>query len=237
MYRDDESASPVAAFLPAVSMVDFPGRMAAVLFTGGCNFRCGFCHNAEALGSFRPGMPWRKLHHQCADFRGQWADGAVITGGEPTLHEDLPRLVKKLKSDGFAVKLDTNGSRPDALERVIEEVDYVAMDIKCAPDRYAELTGFSDVAGLDRSIRLIRDRALDFEFRITLIEPFHDTEQIRAIGEWIRGAKRFILQPFIPRETLPDPILRETPRTRPQRLQECRDLLSPCVAEVLIRGD
>lgn len=233
----DAAPSPVGELLPAVSMVDFPGRLSAVLFTRGCNFRCGFCHNAARLGAYGEGMPWSRLLGHFAAFRAQWADGAVVTGGEPTLHEGLPELVSRLKREGFAVKLDTNGSRPDRLERVIGEVDCVAMDIKCAPGRYADFTGFGDIAALDRSVRLILGRARDAEFRTTVIEPFHDDAQMREIGEWIRGARRFILQPFVPRDTLPDPALRAVPRTRPQRLCALRDRLRGCAREVLIRGD
>ncbi|MDZ4198311.1 MAG: radical SAM protein, partial [Kiritimatiellia bacterium] len=186
---------------------------------------------------FRPGMPWERLREICADFRSQWADGAVITGGEPTLHEGLPRLVARLKAGGFAVKLDTNGSRPDALECVIDDVDYVAMDIKCAPGAYAEMTGFGDVEALGRSIRLIRDRARDSEFRTTVIESLHDDVQMAAIGDWLRGARRYVLQPFVPRETLPDEKLQTLPRTRPQRLAEWRERMKDCADEVIVRGE
>jgi pyruvate formate lyase activating enzyme len=216
--------------------VDYPGRIAAVFFTSGCNFHCGYCHNAARLGVLREGMPRDRFLDLCARFRAQWADGAVVTGGEPTLHSGLGEMIRELKTSGFAVKLDTNGSRPDVLEQVLDEVDYVAMDIKCAPARYPDVTGFDDRRALDRSVRLVRDRARDSEFRTTVIPGLHDDVEMRAVGEWIRGARRFVLQPFLPREDLPDPVLRAAERTRPQRLEDLRVLLRPYAAEVLVRG-
>ena len=235
MNRSDRS--PAVSALSSVSMVDYPGRMAAVFFTSGCNFHCGYCHNAARLGRFREGMTWESFRRQCSEFRTQWADGAVITGGEPTLHPGLGEMIRELKAFGFAVKLDTNGSQPDALERVLGDVDYVAMDIKCAPAKYPEVTGFTDRAALDRSVCLIRSRARNSEFRTTVVPGMQDDADMTAIGDWIRGARRFVLQPFVPREDLPEVALRAVPRTRPQRLVQLCELLKPYAEEVLLRGD
>ncbi len=230
------NASPVCAALSQVSMIDFPGRLAAVFFTSGCNFRCRFCH-ASFLA--RTAAPWRwdKLRARARAFRNQWADGAVITGGEPTLSPALPTLIRELKALGFAVKLDTNGSRPDALAAVLPMLDYVAMDVKTAPDRYEALTGFADIAAIERSMRLLREGPADYELRTTVISGEHDDACMDALGAWVRGARRWVLQPFVPRENLPDPALRALPRTPAGRLRELRARLAGCAEEVSVRAE
>jgi pyruvate formate lyase activating enzyme len=125
------------------SMVDFPGRLACVLFTTGCNFSCGFCHNAPLLGERKPGLTWERLDSACREFRQSWVRGAVVTGGEPTLWRSLPQLLEFLSGHGFQLKLDTNGSRPADLERVLERLDYVAMDVKCSLARYEGFVRFA----------------------------------------------------------------------------------------------
>jgi pyruvate formate lyase activating enzyme len=162
---------------------------------------------------------------------------AVITGGEPTLCEDLPDLVGCFRERGWAVKLDTNGSRPDVLRPLLPKLDYVAMDVKAGPDRHAELTGFSDVERIRESIALIRESGVAHEFRTTLIEPFHDDEQLEQIAAMVAGARRYVLQPFVPREEMPDPGYRALLRTAPDRLAEAQRLMDGCADEVLVRGD
>lgn len=230
------AASPVATVLHAPSMVDFPGRLAAVFFVGGCNFRCGFCHNAALLAHPERYFTWDALRARAAEFRQSWADGAVISGGEPTLSANLPALIAELKAFGFAVKLDTNGSRPDALAAVLASVDYVAMDVKTAPERYARFTGFDDTSAIARSMELLRRGAVDYELRTTVVDSEHDDAVMDAIGAWVRGARRWVLQPFVPRDDLPDPKLRSTPRTPATRLIELRERLADCAGEVIARG-
>jgi pyruvate formate lyase activating enzyme len=172
----------------------------------------------------------------CRRFRDNWVQGAVLTGGEPTLHSDLPAVVEKLRDFGFAVKLDTNGSRPRVLEKLLPLVDYVAMDIKCAPEEYGARTGFADVAALTESIRLIREHAADYEFRTTVIESWHTPETMTAIGEWVGGTKRHVLQAFVPREHLPDPAMRVLRETPADVLRALADILRRHVQCVEIRG-
>jgi len=217
-------------------MVDYPGRLAAVFFVGGCNFRCGFCHNAALLARPAAFFTWDALRARAAEFRRSWADGAVIGGGEPTLSAELPALVAELKAFGFAVKLDTNGSRPDALAAVLASVDYVAMDVKTAPDRYGRFAGFDDPAAIGRSMELLRRGATEYELRTTVVAGEHDDAVMDAIGRWVRGARRWVLQPFVPRDDLPDPALRATPRTPAPRLIELRRRLADCAGEVIARG-
>jgi len=230
--------SPVFAFLEQPSMVDFPGHMAAVFFTCGCNFRCGFCHNAAMLGSSRPGIPWARVKSACSDFLRDWTDAAVVTGGEPTLAGRLPDLLRYFRSEcGWAVKLDTNGSRPESLEECLPLADYVAMDIKAGLSRYQDLTGFADIAAIRRSVRLIMERCPDYEFRTTVLESFHDRAQMDEIAGLIAGAKRYVLQPFVPRDSLPDPAWRVAARTSDAFLEEFRGRVASSVSAVMIRGN
>ena len=233
----DGATSPVFSILQNPSLVDYPGKLAGVFFIAGCNFRCGFCHNADLM---RPcetdNLPWHQVEAICRRFRVNWVQGAVLTGGEPTLHPDLPAVVEKLRGFGFAVKLDTNGSRPRVLEKLLPLVDYVAMDIKCAPEEYGARTGFADAATLTESIRLIREHAADYEFRTTVIESWHTPETMTAIGEWVGGAKRHVLQAFVPREHLPDPAMRVLRETPADVLRALADILRRHVQCVEIRG-
>jgi len=229
------SLSPVAAYLKQPTLVDFPGRLAAIFFLSGCNFRCGYCHNAALLAAHRAGMPWDRIEEACVQFRKHWADGVVITGGEPTLAPDLPELIRRLKRHGFAIKLDTNGSRPDILAAVLKDVDYVALDIKCSPATYPRLTGFAEVNRVAQSLDLLRTHARAYELRTTLLEDYHTDADLREVGRWIDGASRLVLQPFLPREDLPDSALRTRPRTSPDRLRAAADLLRPHVREIICR--
>lgn len=236
MCATQSDTSPIFAHLKQPSMVDFPGRLAAVMFTAGCNFRCGFCHNAALMGEAKPGLSWERIDEACRYFRDQWADGIVISGGEPTLWgAKLERLVRLYKKHGFAVKLDTNGSRPDVLRSVLPYLDYVAMDIKCRLPDYAEVTKFADTRPIVESLEAIKRSGVDHEFRTTLIEPLHTDEHLAELFDLVRGARRYVLQPFVPRDNLADRKLRQIPRTSPNRLQDARELLHGCADEVLTR--
>lgn len=228
--------SPVAALLTQPSMIDFPGHLAGVLFVAGCNFRCGFCHNAGLLGKPMPGMPWEQLRQACERFRQNWVDSVVVTGGEPTLADGLPDLLRFLRESGFQTKLDTNGSRPDVLENVLPLVDYVAMDVKGAPSQYAELVGYDDLDRIRASVCLVRERAGAGEFRTTVIEGVHEVAHVAEIGALIQGAHRYVLQPFLPREDLPEARFRRWPRTSMSFLERLREPVAGCVREVVIRG-
>ena len=229
------AGSPVYAFQKNPTMVDYPGHLAAIYFISGCNFRCGFCHNAALMAVRTTGMPWDQLETSCKQFKRNWVDAVVVTGGEPTLAPELPDLLHLFKGYGFIIKLDTNGSRPDVLRSLLAEVDYVAMDVKCGPGRYPTLTGFSDVGKITESIDLIKSGGREYEFRTTVIDPIHTDEEMAAIGEWIRGARRYTLQPFVPRDNLPDPALRATPRTSAERMKQLQSLMQPYAGEVLCR--
>ena len=217
------------------TMVDYPGRMAAVMFTAGCNFRCGFCHNPDLWGGQAKTYTYAQLDEHCARFRKQWVEAVTITGGEPTLRPELPDTVRFLKGRGFQLKLDTNGSRPEVLEPLLPLLDYVAMDIKCSLEAYPRLTGFRDADALRRSIGLIMEKAKDYEFRTTLIESFHDEADILAAAREIAGARRWIFQPFVPHPNLPEPSMRELPRTRPSALEQAAEWARPFVQHAEVR--
>lgn len=190
------------AGLQKTTLLDYPGKVACTVFTPGCNFRCGFCHNAGLV--LRVGEAGVLTEDEFFSFlqkRRGILDGVCVTGGEPLLQSDLPDLLARIRDLGFSVKLDTNGSYPDRLEGLLTQhlVDYVAMDLKNSPERYAQTVGLMgfDLDPIRRSVRLLMDSDTDYEFRTTIVENLHDLPEIRAMGAWITGAKRWFLQAFV----------------------------------------
>ncbi|VGO21694.1 anaerobic ribonucleoside-triphosphate reductase activating protein [Pontiella sulfatireligans] len=228
--------SDVYAYLEKPSMVDYPKRFAAVFFISGCNFTCGFCHNAALMGKKQAGLSWEKLEAACTKFKKDWVNGVVITGGEPTTSSELPELIRFFKRFGFAVKLDTNGSNPERLAECLPLVDYLAMDVKIGFSGYPDLVGYSNTANIQQSIDLIRAKAKDYEFRTTVIETVHSDEQMDEVRQLVEGSKRYALQAFIPRDDLPEERYRTVPRTTSARLHELRDRMAGCAGEILLRG-
>ncbi|MFA5687727.1 MAG: anaerobic ribonucleoside-triphosphate reductase activating protein [Kiritimatiellales bacterium] len=228
--------SPVYAFLEKPSMIDYPGYLCGTFFTSGCNFTCGFCHNATLMGRKKKCLTWGRLREVCAKFKTEWVDAVCITGGEPTLEPDLPKLIQFMRDFDFKVKLDSNGSRPEMLEMCLPLIDYIAMDIKSSVSAYPQLTGFSQLEKITQSVQLIMNSGIEYEFRTTVIEPFHTDAQMGEIGELIRGAKRYTIQPFLPQENLPNPEMRTLRRTTPERLHVIEKIVAPYVQEVIVRG-
>ena len=193
--------------LQKMTLLDFPGRVACTVFLGGCDFRCPFCHNFELVdGSAEPIMDDAALLNFLKKRRGL-LDGVAITGGEPCLRADLPDLLRQIKAMGYAVKLDTNGTHPDLLRPILEEglVDYVAMDIKNSPEKYARTVGLDavDLAPIRDSVRLLMNGPVDYELRTTVVNELHDVADFEAIGVWITGARHYFLQVFTDRESVP----------------------------------
>jgi len=230
-----EDFSAINALRTQATMVDYPGRMAALMFTAGCNFRCGFCHNPDLLGGGGKTYTYAQLDEHCARYKKQWVEAVSISGGEPTMRPELEETILYFKQKGFLVKLDTNGSRPEILERLLPIVDYVAMDMKCSLASYEKLAGYKDIEKLRRSIRMIIDRAKDYEFRTTLLESFHTDEEILTAAKELEGAKLWIFQPFVPHPNLPDVAMRELPRTRPSALEHAAELARPFVGKAEVR--
>lgn len=193
--------------LQKMTLLDFPGRVACTVFLGGCDFRCPFCHNFELVdGSAPPIMDEEELIRFLKKRQGL-LDGVAITGGEPCLHKDLPALIRRIRELGFAVKLDTNGYHPQMLKAVLDEglIDYTAMDIKNSPEKYALTCGLPemDLSPIRESIDLLKNSSIDYEFRTTVVAEFHAKEDFPAIGELIRGARRYYLQCFTDRDSVP----------------------------------
>ena len=193
--------------LQKMTLLDYPGVVACTVFLGGCDFRCPYCHNAELLdGSFPPLMDDTELLAFLQKRRGL-LDGVCVTGGEPLLQPALPALLRDIRALGYRIKLDTNGSQPDRLKAILDEglADYVAMDIKNSPERYGVTIGREDfdVTPIRESVRLLMAGDTDYEFRTTVVAELHDEASFRAIAAWIAGARRYFLQPFTDRETVP----------------------------------
>ena len=188
--------------LQKLSLVDFPGKVAATVFTGGCNLRCPFCHNASLVlpGRGTSALDAGGVLDFLASRRGL-LDGVVLSGGEPLLQPDAADFLAEVKAMGFAVKLDTNGCHPDALADILDRrlADYVAMDIKNSLEKYPWTVGVPgfDTAPVERSARLLMEGPADYEFRTTLVRPFHEVGDMETIGRWLRGARRYYLQAFV----------------------------------------
>ena len=183
------------------SLIDYPGKVSAVIFTQGCNFRCGFCHNASLIRLEAPNFKSQIPNEEVLNFlkkRLEKLDGVVITGGEPTLQPDLVEFIKKIKKLGFSVKLDTNGSSPTVLNNLITKqlIDYIAMDIKNSSERYQETCGYPFSGNIQESIKLIMDSGIDYEFRTTVLPAFHNKGSVEELIKSIKGAKRYVIQNF-----------------------------------------
>ena len=186
--------------LQKLTLLDYPGRVACTVFTGGCNFRCPFCHNAPLV------LPERLARDSSEEAvlaflskRRGVLDGVAVTGGEPLLHRDIGAFLEKVKALGFSVKLDTNGSFPDRLRALVSAglVDRVAMDVKNSPALYEKTAGAAvDMAAIERSRDFLLSGAVDYEFRTTVVKGLHTKESLMDAARWIRGAKEYYLQQF-----------------------------------------
>ena len=194
------------AGLNKTTLLDYPGRVAATIFTGGCNFRCPFCHNAGLV--LTPSSAEAFSEEEVFSFlqkRKNVLGGVCITGGEPTLQEDLPEFIAKIKALGYAVKLDTNGYRPEVLKSLLDAdlLDYVAMDIKNCKEKYGLTAGVGiKIEQIRESVNILKDSQIDYEFRTTVVKEFHNREDIRRIGDWIKGCPRYYLQQFVESENI-----------------------------------
>lgn len=221
-----------------MTLLDFPGRMACTVFTAGCNLRCPFCHNAflvtkiDLTESMDPAEILAYMRTRVGVL-----DGVCVTGGEPLLYPDTPDFLAQIKQLGLAVKLDTNGTFPDRLREVVERglVDYVAMDIKNAPDKYAETVGIPafDLTPVKQSVAFLQQGQVDYEFRTTVVREFHTVADIEAVGRWIAGAPRYFLQGFVDSGELIGHGLHGVERAEMQKMQAAA---AEFVRQVDLRG-
>jgi pyruvate formate lyase activating enzyme len=228
---------PIAGYHPS-TLIDWPGRLAAIVFLPQCNLRCRFCHASSMLAPSQEAIPLEAILEHMASQRG-WLDGVVICGGEPTVWPTLGGLCEKFRRAGLAVKLDTNGTHPDRLAELVRGglVDAVAMDLKAPLDaRYPAVCGDNaDLHAIGRSIDLLMGGPVEYEFRTTVCPAFLDAPEIHAIGTRVAGARRWVLQRFEPAHAL-DPSLRDV---QPYDLPKMEDLAAigrRYVARCLVRG-
>ena len=225
--------------LQKMTLLDFPGRVACTVFLGGCDFRCPFCHNYELIdGSASAVMEEEELLSFLEGRKGL-LDGVAFTGGEPCLRRDLPDLMRRIREMGFAVKLDTNGHHPALLAEIIRQnlVDYVAMDIKNSRRHYAETIGLKpeefSLAAIEESVELLKNGHTDYEFRTTVVKQLHSEDDFHEIGTWLKGAKRYFLQCFTDRDSVPFEGF-----SAPEREEMLRyaDIMKQFVPDTQIRG-
>lgn len=221
-----------------LTLLDYPGKCAATIFLGGCNFRCPFCHNSELVldPMSQPVIRTEEVLRYLEKRKGI-LDGVCVTGGEPTLDADLKPLLKEIKALGYLIKLDTNGSRPDVLRDLAENrlIDMAAMDIKASPEQYAAAAGIPglDLIPIGDSVQYLLRGKLPYEFRTTVVKELHDRSTFVSIGKWIAGASAYYLQAFRDSENV---MVDGFHSYSCQELEEFRRLLEETIPKVGIRG-
>ena len=223
--------------LQKMTLLDFPGHVACTVFLGGCDFRCPFCHNYELAELTAPAVLEEEDFFAFLKGRKGLLDGVGVTGGEPCLRPDLPAFLARIRDMGFKTKLDTNGAHPDVLRKVLDAglADYVAMDIKNSPEKYARTAGLAgiDLAPVRESAAMLMAGRTDYEFRTTAVEELHTEADFEAIGRWIRGAERYFLQAFADRDSVPFAGLHAPSK---EKMRAFADAARPWVPSVQLRG-
>lgn len=212
------------------TLVDYPGRVASTIFLHGCNFRCPFCFSPSLVLEDEKNENFSEDEIlDILDKRKKYIEGVCITGGEPTLNNELPDFMSRIKRAGFLVKLDTNGTNTGMLGMIVERglVDYIAMDIKAPLEKYHIAAGIKlDTSIIEKSVEFIRSCGVDYEFRTTVVPKLHSREDILSICRWLEGAKRYFLQQFQPLDTLDKTFKNERPYA-PEQLRELAELARP----------
>lgn len=221
-----------------LTLIDYPGKVACTLFTFGCNFRCPYCQNPELVIGTPDNAIEEKTILEFLEERKGFLDAVCITGGEPTLYEDLPEFIKKIKNIGYLIKLDTNGTNLEMLKRVVEEnlIDYIAMDIKAPLERYEEVVRVEvDEEEIRRTTDFIMKCGLEYEFRTTVVPGLIGKEDIEKIGEWLEGAEKYYIQQFNNEKVL-DPSFKQKEPYSIQELEELAEIARKYFQKVEIRG-
>jgi len=221
-----------------MTLLDYPGKVACTLFTAGCNLRCPFCHNASLVTHVD--MDYTFSEEEVLEYlkkRFGLLEGVCITGGEPLLQPGLMEFIRKVKELGYAVKLDTNGCFPEKLRRLVEDglLDYVAMDIKNAPEKYSASVGLEtfDMDPVRESIQFLREGRVEYEFRTTVVRELHTVQDIEKIAQWIQGAPRYFLQNFVDSGDL---ICENMSAVSKEELEQMREVAARYVEEAVVRG-
>ena len=220
------------------TLLDYPGRVACTVFLGGCNYRCPFCQNGSLVLSPEENRAY-DLNGVLGFLKKRQGilEGVCITGGEPTLSPELPELLESIKELGYDIKIDTNGSRPETVKKLIDKslIDKVAMDIKAAPENYGKLTGVShpDIDAVKETAAYLMDCGIDYEFRTTVVRELHSGKDFAEIAVWLAGAKEYYLQAYRDSENVISPGF--TPCTE-EEMTEYRTILSQTMQKVEIRG-
>jgi len=222
-----------------LSLIEYPGKLSAIVFVGKCDFRCHFCYNIDLVKNYKklPDIPEKKILRFLKTRKGL-LDAVAITGGEPTLHKGLPEFMKKIKDLGFLVMLETNGSNPKMIKELIDKelIDYIAMDIKTTLKKYDEVAGVKvDKKKIQESIDIIRNSGIDYEFRTTVVPKYFKKKDALAIGKWLKGSKRYYLQQFRKGKTL-DKALGKVEPYPSEKLKEFAKIMKPYFKSVKIRG-
>lgn len=225
--------------LQKFSLIDYPGKISAIVFTRGCNFRCPYCHNPELVDPQRYAEPWQEEEFWAfLQSRTQKLDAVVVTGGEPTLQEGLQPFLESIRKMGFLIKLDTNGSNPDVLKDLLSAnlVDYIAMDIKAPLEKYSEVAKVSiDKTDIEESIELIKQSNVDHEFRTTIAKNVLSKEDIVNIAKMLQGEKLYILQRCVPTKTLDPLFLAQFEPYTHEELEQMANLMKHYVLQCLVR--
>lgn len=222
--------------LEKISLVDYEGKIACTLFTKGCNFKCPFCHNSTLVYGNDPEINFIEILAYL-EKRKNFLEVVCISGGEPTLGEDLEQYLIPIKQLGYLIKLDTNGTNPDLMQDLVNKklIDYVAMDIKNSPTNYNKTTGLRnlDLTNIQKSIDYLKTNTIDYEFRTTLVDEFHTESDIEAIGQWLSGSKRYFLQKFVDHDTCIQENLHEVPK---EKALKYKRLLQKYLNNIELRG-
>ncbi|NLL56263.1 MAG: anaerobic ribonucleoside-triphosphate reductase activating protein [Clostridiales bacterium] len=222
-----------------LTLLDFPGKVACTVFTGGCNFRCPFCHNSSLVVDIKnaPSISQTEIINYLEKRKGI-LDGVCVSGGEPLMQKNLKRFLTKVKELGYQIKIDTNGSYPDILQSLIDQklVDYVAMDIKNSPEKYALTTGLAniDLDKIKQSVNILMDSNIDYEFRTTTVKEFHTKQDFEAIAKWLKESKKYFLQNYKDSENVLQKGLHSLSKNE---LIEAKTILKQYIDNVFIRSE
>ncbi len=219
--------------LQKTSLLDYPDKIASVLYTPGCNLRCPFCHNWKIATNPQPPFLQEGAALEILESRKKYVDAVVITGGEPCMHKELPKFLAKLKERGFSVKLDTNGFFPETLEECLGYVDYVAMDVKTCAEKY-KLLGAQDTSGLMKTMEILKMGKVPYEFRTTAVPELVTLQDANRIGEMIKGSKVHAIQQYVAEDTL-DKRFQTLKPYAPETINEFADIIRNYTEKIILR--